>query len=286
LYFCQNRKTVTHPYTKISVIGLIVILLLLSSCTISESEDVSESPVIEPSEIFEEGIIIWFFERTTIPELRLMMRTQGKFKEFSIDFEVVDSHTDSEFTREIIIKGLRKNTGVSSSEPARVTSHISFLDIEENLTLLIRDGPITDSFNVDISVEKVDISVLDTTFTEVSYDRYYRRPTNSMYFSCYTIEAKKHLCEELHELMKADANLREFQFPDDGVIPYPKQSLRSSFDYNAPIRYYMYHSSEDYKHAGQLLRDFADENGVSNEDNWLYIVNWQELAYSSYYMIF
>lgn len=265
---------------------MIVILLLLSSCNIFESDNVPEPPELEPSEIFDEGINIWFIERTTIPELRLMMRTKGKFGHSSIDFEVLDSYSDSELTREIIIKGIFKHPAFpEESEPARATSHVSFLDIEENLTLLIRDGPITDSFNVDISEEKVDISVLDTTFTEVSYDRYYRRPPNSMYFFCGTIEAKKHLCEELHELMKADANLREFQFPDDGVIPYPKKASRS-FDYNAPMRYYLYNSSEEYRHAGQLLRDFADENGVRNEDNWLYIVNWQELAFSSYYMIF
>lgn len=282
----MKRKVMSHPYTKISVISPIVIVLLLSSCNFFDSDDVSEPPVNEPSEIFKEGIIIWIIEQTAGPELRLMLRTKGEFNYTSIDFEVVDDYIDSEFTREIIINGILEHPEWRPrSELAQATSHVPFFDIEGELNLIIRDGPFTDSFNVNITEEKVDISILDTTFTEVAYDRYYRRPPNSMFFSCGTIEAKKHLCEELHELMKAEANLREFQFPDDGEIPYPKQSVED-FEYNAAIRFYLYDSSEDYRHAGQLLVDFADENGISNEDNWLFVVNWQELAYSSYYMIF
>ncbi|WP_340104024.1 hypothetical protein [Rhodohalobacter sp. 8-1] len=273
-----------HFPIKLVISITIVSLIFFSGCNIFESK--SDDDLLEPSEIFEDGLTIYFFEISNTPDLRLMMRTNGEFNHYSIDFEVFDRNIDSEFTREVVIKGILTRPELPSSTPDVASAHISFTRIEGELNLLITDGSSTDSLKVNITEEKVDIISLQTNFTDVPYNRYYRRPPNSIYYSCSTLDTKKHMCQELHELMKDEANLQEFQFPDDGKIPYPETEKGMNFEYSAPIRYYLYDSSEDFRQAGQLLTDFADENNLSNEENWLYIVNWQEVAYSSYYMIF
>lgn len=274
----------THYNLFISKGTLLFIVFLLSGCDIFQS-DVNEH-IAEPSEIYDEGMTIRFFEHSSDADLRLIMQTKGEFSYYSIDFEVVDHHINSTFTREIIINGILDRPEFRPSTPNVATSHISFSGLEGELNLLIRDGPYTDSFKTHITEERVDITPHEVTFTEIIYERYYRRPPNSLFFSCSTIEAKKELCRELHELFEAEANLHEFTFPDDGKMPYPEKEKTWDFEFSAPIRYYIYESIEDFRHAGQLLSDFADENNIKNEDNWLYIVNWKEVAYSSYFMIY
>jgi hypothetical protein len=84
------------PYKLVICIS-VVSLILFSGCNIFESK--SDDDLLEPSEIFEEGLTINFFEISSTPDLRLMMRTNGEFNHYSIDFEVFDRNIDSEFTR-------------------------------------------------------------------------------------------------------------------------------------------------------------------------------------------
>jgi hypothetical protein len=67
------------------------------------------------------------------------------------------------------------------------------------------------------------------------------------------------------DTLKQVLNIDEFEFPQYGEIPYPKEPQGHYWD--MPARYFYYNSEDDFKNIEDILRDFKgnyikDKEGI------------------------
>ena len=120
----------------------------------------------------------------------------------------------------------------------------------------------------------------ETEFLVLEYERFFKKPENSFYFRCGTMEESANLCEDFHNIMLKELNVEPFHFPDEGYIPYPDSS--SGHYLNHPTRFYLYQNEGQFKQGGELLEDFTREKIADKEGVSLSIINWLGEGYRSW----
>ncbi|WP_210512659.1 hypothetical protein [Natronogracilivirga saccharolytica] len=265
---------------------LITTALIFSACNPFSASEKSGSGIAE------DGLEIFFSEHvererseTTPAELKLLMRMSTKkimpCMNYQISFRLSD-YGRKPRVRDIrlLSYGLPGQMCLTALGPA--IGKVDFDRHKGSYRLLIRDGDLKDSFDLEITDEYVRVVPDAATFTRATHDVYYRRPENSFYFVCGTTNDMGHLCDDFHHKMKGELTVSEFTFPDDGWIPYPEKS--SGNHYNHPTRYYTYDNVEQFHRAGELLEQFTHDEIGDKQGISLSIMNWIDEGYRSWQM--
>jgi hypothetical protein len=198
---------------------------------------------------------------------------------YQIDYNS-DYNSANSKIRKIDLQGISLPGFMCLTALGPAVSEISYEEAPLETELEIKDGELVDRYDVHITEEYVDIRKMKGSFTTLNGNRFYLKPENSFYFICGTLQTKSELCGEFDSLLRDESGISEFQFPEDGIIPYPSMSQGNQF--NASATYYIYDSIEDFESAGQLLEQFTKERIGRTDGNSLSITNWRNEGYRSW----
>jgi len=88
------------------------------------------------------------------------------------------------------------------------------------------------------------------------------------------------MCDDFLDSLLSNLSLIEITFPDSGQIPFPRSS--SGHYYDAPGRYFIYTSDDDFTAAGELLESFTKNVIAEHQGIGLTLVNWKNVSYHSW----
>lgn len=257
--------------------GFIILIALLQGCNpFSANNSHSETGIAD------DGLIINFREHHKdndgeAPELFLGLKTKMIFG--CINYTIENEKLITDTTIDIRLLGTSiAPFCLTAIGPA--TARIPFSDVEGKMKLVIRDGDFKDWYQIHVTDKKVDVTPINTIFSETDYKRYYRKPVNSFHFNCRTQDSMTHLCQDFHDLMVNELEIVEFEFPDDGYNPYI--SINSSTRRFQASRFYTYKTVNEFHTAGELLKEFTHDEIGNTQGNSLSIYNWQNIGYRSW----
>jgi len=155
------------------------------------------------------------------------------------------------------------------------------IDLHEDVKqLILINGQSIDAYRIMISNEKVEITEVVSSFSELRYNILFRYPENSFAYICETSYETKYFFDDFLELLTSTISLTEFKFEGEGIIPYPD----SAYGYSNvnPVKYFIYNNERDFDQAGDLLISYAGEN-ISPEDAVrIKLINWKNKQYVSW----
>lgn len=264
--------------TRYKLIGILILAICLQGCNLFDSGNSS----VEQAGLAEEGLVV-NFEEFHDPhdgvDPQLMLALQGKKIFPCANYVIRHETTRSHSAVDVRLTGA-DNTGVCLTALGPASVRIPFSDMDERVSLTIRDGVLRDYYEVRLSREKVEINPVDVTFSETEYTRYYLKPENSFHLRCNTRQSMSHLCDEFHALLRSELNVDEFEFPGDGFNPYEVQNhQQNTFYFSAN---YTYPDAEEFIRAAELLEAFSHEHIAGTQGNLLSIYNWRNEVYRSW----
>lgn len=140
-----------------------------------------------------------------------------------------------------------------------------------------------DSYKLKVTKEKISIEEEVNSFTMPEFKNFFMLPKNSFAFYCGTLLQNKFACEDCLSFLQEKIHLQEYFFDGEGRIPYFSDTSKMGHYYNAPVRYYIYSSEEDFKKIGMLIREFAILNNYNSMSGTsFHIVNWKKEEANSY----
>ncbi len=151
--------------------------------------------------------------------------------------------------------------------PGAYSVSVFFEDVEDKYNLVV-----TDSSLIAESVE--------TYFTKLDFNKYWRRPVNSFVYLCGTTSRTDWIYDDFIDTLKSKVEITKFFFPQDGVKPYAIST--SGHEINHPARYFKYDNDADFDSMGLILEIYSTEvignlNGIG-----LSLRNWKNQFYYSW----
>lgn len=157
----------------------------------------------------------------------------------------------------------------------------SYIDFPENIKkIILINGDIIDKYSVDITQEKVSITLIENNFTNSLYRHTFRYPENSFAFVCGTNTNNTHLYEDFLTLLAQNPNFTSFQFEGEGRIPYPKSTQGNWV--NHPSKFFKYSDYQEFENLKNVLSDFSSENIEENSGVSISIIGWNNMKFYSW----
>ncbi len=159
---------------------------------------------------------------------------------------------------------------------------ISNVSLPENITkVTFINGSKIDQYDISISNQRVDIDPITSVFTTSTVPKRFRIPTNSFAVVCGTNTTNTHLYNDFLDILDT-YEFTEYRFQGQGQIPYPETTMGHWV--NHPSTYFTYSNEEDFELLETILNDFADNNGILNDDSGvsISIIGWNNRNYYSW----
>lgn len=156
-----------------------------------------------------------------------------------------------------------------------------FLDINNGkYDLCFQYENIDDRYIITVSDTSIVISETESDYTKTGYNIYWRYPDNSFAYLCGTKTEDSWICEEFLSILKDSIDIREFQFPEEGKIPYPLYS--SGHYYDMPAKYFYYEKEEDFETAGEVLKVYSENVLSQYSGAGISLINWKNKKFYSW----
>ena len=251
----------------------IILLTIISTFIFSCNKDLSDSIA---SDI--EFMAIEVYSNSSAiesPTLKLRLKTIEEFPCVNYNLATTEFINDNE----LIIRFeniLEPSICLTAIGPA-----ISEIDLPENINkLTFINGNVIDSYNIIINNQEVDISIIQSNFTNSLYEKTFRYPENSFAFVCGTNTTNTYLYDDFLNILLNNQSLAEFNFNGVGRIPYPESS--SGHWVNHPSRYFKYINASDFENLGQILSDFTTQNITPNSGVTIRLISWDNRKHLSW----
>jgi len=160
-------------------------------------------------------------------------------------------------------------------------SSSSFLDIpagEYSLNFSYKN--VTDRYSLTVTDSSIKLTKLTAQFTKPKFELYWRYPANSLAYLCGTTTATSWIYEDFLDTLLSKIHLKEFQFPDSGVMPYPRSSQGHYYD--APAKYFYYETEEDFDNAGEILKTYSHNVINQYEGIGISLIGWNNKKFYSW----
>ena len=158
------------------------------------------------------------------------------------------------------------------------TSYVDLPLNTERITFI--NGDNVDRYIAEINEEKVNISLLESSFTESVYDKTFRIPENSFAYVCGTNTNNTNIYTDFLAILEQNQDFTEFEFEGEGRIPYPETTFGNNV--NHPSRFFTYSSPEEFSNLANVLNDFSAEHIEPNSGVSITIVGWNSVRYYSW----
>ena len=151
--------------------------------------------------------------------------------------------------------------------PGTYSVSVFFEDVEDKYNLVVTDSS--------LSAESV-----ETYFTKLDFNKYWRKPENSFVYLCGTTSRTEWIYDDFLDTLKSKISITEFFFPNDGIKPYAGSTSGHEIDH--PARYFKYNIESDFESMESILENYSIEvignlNGVA-----VSIRNWKNQFYYSW----
>jgi hypothetical protein len=141
-------------------------------------------------------------------------------------------------------------------------------------------GGEVDRFTLHLTDASISVTGDDTGFMICEYPLVWRYPPKSFAYLCGTTTETSWMCSEFLDSLLAAGLYEQFQFPDYGLVPYPKSS--GGHYYDMPALYFTYERERDFDAAGDILARYANTTTKHYQGVGLSLVNWRKEWYSSW----
>jgi hypothetical protein len=252
------------------------ICLFIAGCGILGQDGSSNCAPIEGPVIFRivEDHIPLYDERN--PEIWIFMETEKIYG--CMNFTI---NTNIEFREDTISVELLSiyQPGVCLTALGLATFNTSLALEPGEYCLLFYSMAKTDVYNLEVTDSSIRVQEQIAEVTIPEDNLAWRYPQNSFAYDCRTTEETAWICSDFYDSLMTIGNLREFNFPDSGLIPYPVSS--QGHYYNHDVFYFLYDNEADFDLVGAKLEAYNEAVisqyiGVS-----IYIVNWRNKWYRS-----
>jgi hypothetical protein len=162
--------------------------------------------------------------------------------------------------------------------PAFTGTYLGFLEGRHVLEFRYEDR--IDTHLLTVTDSTLELNPLDTSYTRPDHRLYWRARPQSFVFLCGTLTEDSCLCSDFMEALQAEIELTEYFISDTGVSAYPRQSMGHYYD--APGRFFVYESEEDYLKAGAVLEAFTHDVIAGRSGTGMSLENWQGLKFRSW----
>ena len=252
---------------------LLISFLLLISCEKDKLPEVDQAILETEIDFFAREI----YERNkqSSPVLTLDFKTKKIYPCYNYYINFNDSFEDEVLTVEFKSIGM-PGICLTAFGPARGQLK---LPISTRQLKLVR-GNTTDLYEVHITPGSVEFEIIDSSFSNLTFNKSFRLPENSFAVVCGTNLEDTELCDSFLNSLSQITSLREFSFEGDGWIPYPESS--SGHWNNTPSKYFLYESDADFIQAGELLEEFTGEYIEPNQGNSIAIYSWDNRKFYSW----
>ena len=259
-----------------SFLTVLLTAILFTGCEYFGNDNLTSAGIAES------GLIINFIEDSDPgenPELFLHLKTVQIFGCVNILIDYSWDKYQVKSLRKLFLLGFKMEgidcaTGAGPAQAKIPLSESSYLR-----HLIIIDGEEKDFISVDITTEKVELTLDQVDFTQTTHNRLYRKPVNSFYTWCRP-GGEPGLCEQFRQELLSDPAVSPLTFPDDGEWPYPRDNELTGEIYH----YFLYENEEDFNRIKNLHESFVFEK-VAEANGSLHIVNWQNETFFSHLML-
>jgi hypothetical protein len=217
------------------------------------------------------------------PKLYLDLKTDKHYPHTGYTLLAEMSVTKSSI--DIDINGI-KNWG-SGGDAFSPAGWWTVLDIPNaSYRLNIRDrtqqqtSQIVDSYILRIDENSISIEDKEQSFTRPFYNFYWRYPKKS--FACKTESLLKDslICKIFQDSLEKIIQIEQFDFPDQGVRPYPSSYIeRNRY---CLVRYFWYKNDADLEKAGDFLKNFTQDVLTNYEALNISLYSWNNVEYLSW----
>lgn len=158
---------------------------------------------------------------------------------------------------------------------------ISYIDLPENIKkLTLINGNVIDRYSLDVSIEKINVTLIENNFTNSLYNKTFRIPENSFAYVCGTNTTNTNIYEDFLAILEQNTNFTEFEFNGEGRIPYPETS--NGHWVNHPSKFFIYSNSTEFENLNTVLDNFSTQNIEENSGATIAIYGWNNLKYYSW----
>jgi hypothetical protein len=160
--------------------------------------------------------------------------------------------------------------GICLTAIGPATKHI---DLPTSITKLVfLNGSTIDKYDISTTNEKVQINLIQSSFTQSLYDNTFRYPDNSFAYVCGTNTNNTQLYTDFLNILLANNTLTEIYFQGSGRIPYPTTTMGNWV--NHPSRYFRYNNQADFDALGPVLNNFKNTNVAPNSGVTINLYSW------------
>jgi hypothetical protein len=249
---CSNDETVFNEYSQFII-----------------DDKITTDFEFMPKEVYEE------YNKKQTPKLVLEIKTTKIYP--CINYTIVASEFIE--NNELIIRFEKIDKSIiclTAIGPAT-----TYIEIPENITkLVLLNGDLIDEYSVDIDENKIEIASIKSSFTNSLYNKTFRFPKNSFAYICGTNTDNTRIQTEFLNIILNNSSITEFNFDNDGRIPYPIESDGHWVDF--PSSFFKYENESDFEDLGQLLNAYSSQNIPPNSGVTISLVGWNNIIHYSW----
>ena len=258
---------------------LLPLWFVFLSCDTTSVDDIDE---------IDSTIMLSFKElhvaENSVPELYLGLGTSKNYP--CINYRIVTENTFSK--NKIHIKLLGTTIGdICATAIGPATTSIPINTSNGTFEIVLESKSKKEIFELKLSDNSVELSrivrrgynFLPHIFIQIS-DKWYKYPVNSFALVGGTNTNNTHLYENFLEQLKSDFSIQEFNFDEDGVIPYPDSGSGHWVDF--PSSFFTYESDAQFEEIGQSLINYSIENITPNTGVGFSLYNWKNKSFHSW----
>ena len=158
---------------------------------------------------------------------------------------------------------------------------ISYIDLPINTNkVTFINGNMIDKYSIEISQEKISITLIENNFTSSLHNKTFRIPKNSFAYVCGTNTNNTNIYDDFLAILMQNTDFVEFEFEGEGRIPYPESSDGNWV--NHPSKFFIYSDFEEFNKLANILNDYSSENIEENSGVTIAIYSWKNIKYYSW----
>ena len=211
------------------------------------------------------------------PELHLLLVTKKIYPCYNYQLQTEQVDKQSTDIRLVLEIGDVNTGGVCATAIGPARARISFDQRADINELLLINYDFTDRLNIEITSEKAVVELSEGTFTEVEETTFNRTPPYSMYARCSPQQDAPEVCDLFYNELEALEFISRFEFPEDGILPFPVAHESSSLEY----RYYLYGAEDNFEELLSNFPEIADQIIEDYPESNFLIMNWKRNFYNT-----
>ncbi len=173
------------------------------------------------------------------------------------------------------------HSGICLTAVGPASTYSNLPDDIKNLILI--NGNLVDSYQIDITDEKVNIKQVNTSFSNLKYSTTFRYPENTFVYECNMDTSETHFYNDFLKILTDSLSIVEFNFDGEGQKPYAEDWTEKNR--KCLTKYFQYENETEFDKSGKLLKNFVKTDKI-NENTSVYIslTSWTNNKYLSWMM--